>query len=86
MQLTVTIHDDVAERLGSSDAMARRALEAFALEEFREGRIEKPDLRRILELPTRDALDGFLKAHGVYEPYAIADLDLEREDLRRLGF
>ena len=56
MQLTVTIPDDVAERLGSSDVIARRALEAFALEEFREDRIEKPDLRRLLELQTRDAV------------------------------
>ncbi len=86
MQLTVTIPDDVAERLGPSELIARRALEAFALGEFRSGNIAKAELRRILGLPTRDALDGFLKAHGVRETYSVDDLDREREDLRRLGF
>jgi hypothetical protein len=32
------------------------------------------------------ALDEFLKAHGVFLDYTIADLEQEREDLRRLGF
>jgi hypothetical protein len=31
-------------------------------------------------------LDGFLKAHGVYEDYTMEDLEREREGLRRLGF
>jgi hypothetical protein len=35
---------------------------------------------------TRDALDGFLKAHDVFEPYSLGDLERERRDLRRLGF
>jgi hypothetical protein len=86
MQLTVTIPDDVADRLGPSEAMARRALEAFVLEEFRSGRLQKSDLRRLLALQTVDALDGFLKAHQVYEQYTLADFDEEREELRRLGF
>jgi hypothetical protein len=31
-------------------------------------------------------LDEFLKAHDVYEPYTLDDLERERRDLQRLGF
>ena len=35
---------------------------------------------------TRYALDGFLKAHDVFEDYGFEDLEREREALHRLGF
>lgn len=87
MQLTVDIPDDVAERLkAAGDDLSRRALEAFALEEYKQGRLTKPELRRLLGFVTREALDGFLKAHGVFECYGLDDLVRERQDLERLGF
>ena len=63
-----------------------RALEALALEEYMRGQLTKPELRRLLGFGTRDALDGFLKAHGLFEPYSLDDLARERDDLERLGF
>jgi hypothetical protein len=66
--------------------LERRALEALALEEYKLGHLTKPELRRLLGLATRDALDGFLKAHEVFESYSLDDLDRERQDLQRLGF
>jgi Uncharacterised protein family (UPF0175) len=87
MQLTVDIPDDVAERLKASKSdLSRRALESFALEEYKCGRLTKPELRRVLGFGTRDALDGFLKAHGVFEPYSLDDFARERRELQRLGF
>ena len=87
MQVTVDIPDDVAERLKAAGGdLSRRALEAFALEEYRRGQLTKPELRRLLGFGTRDALDGFLKAHNVFEPYSLDDLARERRDLERLGF
>ena len=87
MQLTVDIPDDVAERLKAAGGdLSRRALEALALEEYKQGRLTKPELRRLLGFGTRDALDGFLKAHDVFEPYSLDDLARERRDLERLGF
>jgi uncharacterized protein UPF0175 len=83
MDITVHIPDDLASRLGSD--LSRRALEALALEEFKQGRLSKIDLRRLLGFETRAALDSFLKAHKVYIDYAIEDLKQDREDLRRLG-
>lgn len=84
MDVTIHIPDDLASRLGSN--LSQRALEALALEEFRQGRLTKPELRRLLGFATRMTLDGFLKAHGVYIDYEIEDLERDREDLRRLGF
>jgi hypothetical protein len=86
MELTVQIPDELASRMSASGAdLSRRALEALALEEFKSGRITKPELRRLLGYGTRYQLDGFLKAHDVYEDYTLQDLEQELEGLRRLG-
>jgi hypothetical protein len=87
MLVIVDIPDDVAERLKAAGGdLSRRALEALALEEYKRGQLTKPELRRLLGFGTRDALDGFLKAHGVFESYSLDDLARERRDLERLGF
>ncbi len=76
MQLTVQIPADIAHRLIEAGGdLSRRALEGMALEEFKTGNLNKPELRRLLGFGTRWQLDGFLKAHGVFEDYA----DRERE-------
>jgi hypothetical protein len=86
MNLTVQIADDLAQRLSAAGGdLSRRALEAFALEEFRSGNLTKPELRQLLGYETRASLDGFLKAHGVFEEYTLDDLEQERRDLSRLG-
>ena len=86
MNLMVEIPDDVAQRLsaGAGD-LSRRALEALAAEEYRQGRLHKPDLRRLLGFTTSDQIDTFLKAHEVWMDYTLEDLERERAGLRRLG-
>jgi hypothetical protein len=87
MNLIVQIPDDVAQRLASAGGdLSRRALEALGLEEYKHGHLTKAELRRLLGFGTRDALDGFLKAHDVFEPYSLDDLERERRDLHRPGF
>jgi hypothetical protein len=87
MQLTVQIPDGLASRMTASGGdLSRRALEALALEEFKSGRITKPELRRLLGFGTRYRLDGFLKSHDVYEDYTIEDFERDRDDLKQLGF
>lgn len=87
MQLSVHIPDDLAYRLGATDSdLSRRALEAFALEEYRSGHLTQAELRRLLGFPTRDLLDGFLKQHGIFLDYSLSDLEQERQTLDRLGF
>jgi Uncharacterised protein family (UPF0175) len=87
MEVTVHIPDDIASHMSEADGdVARRALEAFALEEFKKERITKPELRRLLGFGTRYELDGFLKAHEVYEDYTMEDFERERAALKESGF
>jgi hypothetical protein len=86
MNLTLHIPDDLAKRLAATGGdLERKAIEALALEEYRSGRLPQPELRRVLGFETRAELDGFLKAHGVFEPYTAADLERDRQTLDRLG-
>ncbi len=86
MNLVLHIPDDFAERLSAEGDVERQALEALALESYRAGRLTKAELRRVLGIESRYELDGFLKAHDVYEPYTPEDLERERATLQRLGF
>ena len=87
MELTVQIPDDLARNMSASGGdLSRRALEALALEEFKSGHITKPELRRLLGFGTRYRLDGFLKAHDVYEDYTLEDFYRDRDALKQLGF
>jgi hypothetical protein len=85
-EIIVRVPDDLARRLGTGGEVERRVLEALALDEFKLGHLTKPELRRLLGFGTRMKLDEFLKAHDVYEPYTLDDLERERRDLERLGF
>ena len=86
MSLTVEIPDDVAQRLSTVGGdLSRRALEALAAEEYRQGRLHKPDLRRLLGFTTSDQIDTFLRSHEVWIEYTSEDLESERAALRRLG-
>jgi hypothetical protein len=87
MQLTLELPDDLAAHLGGEavlDKLERRALEAFALEELRAGRITELQLRKMLGL-ARIQMDGFLKSHGVYQDYGLEDFEQERQALKELG-
>jgi len=86
MHVTIDIPDDLARRISEVGELPRLALEALAMEEFRLGHLTLAELRRLLGFGTRDALDGFLKAHGIYVPYTLEDFNQEQRDLERIGF
>jgi hypothetical protein len=87
MELTLHIPDDVARRLSAAGSdLSRRALEAFALEEYKADRLTEAQLRQLLGFETRNELDGFLKAREVWLNFTREDLERERAALRRLGF
>ena len=67
MNVTVSIPDDFAARFGADADLGRRALEALGLEEYRAGRLTRPELQRLLGFPDAPVLDGFLRAHGIAE-------------------
>lgn len=81
MQITVDLPKDIAQRPDP----AREALEALAIEGYRSGALSSFETRRLLGFETRYELDGFLKAHNVWEhAYNIEDLDRDREMLQGL--
>ncbi len=83
--MTVQIPDDIAVRITAAGCdLSRRAQEGFALEELRAGRITEPELRKMLGL-ARIELDGFLKAHRIYQEYTLEDFEQERQALKELG-
>jgi len=84
--VTVQIPDELAGRMGAGGDLSRRALEALAAEEYKRGRLTKPDLRQLLGFETGHQIDEFLRAYDVFEDYTLRDLEREREGLRRLGF
>jgi hypothetical protein len=86
MNVAFNIPDYVAAQLSGGGDIQRQALEALALESYRAGRLTKAELRRTLGMESRFEVDAFLKAHEVYEPYTLDDLERERDAFQRLGF
>jgi hypothetical protein len=86
MNLIVHLPDALAERLAAAGVdLERRALEALVAEEFRAGRMTKPELCAALGFEVLDEFDGFLKAHDIYEAYTLADFAEERRVAAELG-
>jgi len=87
MDLTLHIPDDIAARLETSaDDLERLMLERLVAEEYRLGHLHKPDLRRLLGFETSGQIEGFLKAHDIYDGYTLEEINEQVETLRRLGF
>jgi hypothetical protein len=82
MRITLDIPDELAARLsiGGQDP-ARTALEAIALEAYRERRLTGFQLRSLLGIPSRYELDGFLKQHRI-EKYTAEDFEHDLATLR----
>ena len=68
----------------SGQPLSRAALEAIALEGYRERKLTAAQLRRMLGYQSRMEVNGFLKDHGVELDYTIEDLERDRETHRRL--
>ena len=86
MQVTLEIPDEMAEWLASKErSLSRAALEALAIEGYRSGELSTSQTRRLLGFETRYELDGFLKAHNVWEhAYSLEDLEHDRQTWKRL--
>lgn len=84
MTITLELPEDVAEHLTQQGAdVPRAALEGLAVEAYRAGQLTMEQVRRVLGYETRMQVDQFLQRHDVAE-YTLADLQSDREALRRL--
>src|SRR5438045_9584555 len=82
MQITISVPDEFAEPLiRSGQEPSRAALEALALEAYRERRMTGYQLRTLLGIPSRFELDALLKEHKL-EKYTIEDFE---DDLATIG-
>jgi hypothetical protein len=84
MTITLELPEDIAAHLSAQgENLSRSVLEAFALEQYRAGKLTHAQMRRLLGFATRIEVDGFLKAHGVELDYTPDDLARDRETHRQ---
>jgi hypothetical protein len=82
MQITLTVPDDlVATLVPPGQGPTRAALEALGLEPYRQGRITGYQLRKLLRIPSRYELDGFLQEHQAYD-YTIEEFEKDLASIR----
>ena len=85
MEITINIPDELAHQVTPEGKdPARVALEALALEGYREELLSESALRQMLGFQSRIEVHAFLKEHGVYLHYDVADLKQDEETARRL--
>jgi hypothetical protein len=86
MLVTLEIPDEMADWFAvHGQNLSRAALEALAIEGYRSGTLSSVQTRRLLGFETRYELDGFLKAHKVWEhAYSLEDFEHDRESIKQL--
>jgi Uncharacterised protein family (UPF0175) len=85
VEITLNIPDEFARQVTpeGSDPV-RVALEALALEGYRTERLSESAVRQMLGFETRMEVHAFLKQHGVYLHYDIADLEQDQVTAEKL--
>jgi hypothetical protein len=76
--VTLDLPDKLSRFLAASGDVERAALEAIALQAYREEKLSTAELRRLLGYRTRLQVHAFLKTHGVPLQYGLADLEHDR--------
>ncbi|NEP16132.1 MAG: UPF0175 family protein [Leptolyngbya sp. SIO4C1] len=86
MQITVDIPDELAQHFDcSQQQLSRQILEALVVRAYQTEQITHAEVGRILDLPSRWAVDAFLKANNADLLYDSLDLEQDRETLKQLG-
>jgi hypothetical protein len=86
MKVTIQLPEDISAALGAQwDNVARRSLEAIAIEGYRTGGLTEAQVRRLLELDTRFQVHALLKEHHVPLRYTEADVEDDLSAHRELG-
>ena len=84
MECTIPIPDDVALQIKNQwPDISRRALEAFALEAYRDSVITEYEVQKLLGISSRMELDAFLKKSKAYIDYTEMDLQQDIENIRK---
>jgi hypothetical protein len=79
VEITLNIPDEFARQVTPEGGdPARVALEALALEGYRAEQLSESAVRQMLGFETRRQVHAFLKQHGVYLHYDVADLEQDQ--------
>lgn len=84
MEITLTIPDELAaDAFGASGDPSRIALEALAVEGYRQGRLSAFEVRRLLGHESRWETEDFLAAHDAWPGLTKEDLAEELKAIQR---
>lgn len=84
VSITLEVPEDLAQLMSASgDDLARTALVALAVDQYRLKRISDGQFRRLLNVSRFEA-DAILKAHEVWLDYSLEDFERDGESLREL--
>lgn len=85
MQITIEIPDELAQQLNCDrPALERQLLEALVVQGYQSEQLTSAEVGRILNLPSRWAVESFLKQHHADLHYDESDLEDDRATLRQL--
>ncbi|WP_228055252.1 UPF0175 family protein [Gloeocapsopsis crepidinum] len=73
MQITLNLPDELIQHF-NRDRLAREILEALVVQAYQAEKITSAEVGRILDLPSRWAVDSFLKKHNADLHYNEIDL------------
>jgi predicted HTH domain antitoxin len=80
VQIAIDIPDELAaQMISAGQDLSRATLEALAVEGYRTERLSESEIRRLLGFETRMEVHAFLKEHGVFLHYSLADAAKDRE-------
>lgn len=83
MQITLEIPDDLAQYF-TPHQITNEIVEALAVHAYQTEKITHAQVGSILGLPSRWAVDSFLKENNANLHYDEVDLERDRETLRKL--
>lgn len=83
MTVTLNLPDDIAQALASQGDLSRRALEALAIDGYRQRTLTQAQVGRLLGL-ARIETEKFLARHVDLYDYSTAELEAEADLLHRL--
>jgi predicted HTH domain antitoxin len=83
MQITIDLPDELVQHY-NRERLTREILEALVVQAYQTEKITSAEVGRILNLPSRWAVDALLKQRNADLHYDETDLERDRETLRQL--
>jgi hypothetical protein len=85
MNIAIEVPEDITPHLQAKwGDISQRALEALALEAYRDGAITEAQVQRMLNLSSRWEVEKFLKQEQAYLDYTEVDLERDIQALRQV--